>query len=237
MKYPEEEKKKKKPPHVKWMNDLINERAACSGRACRQENKCKPKCLFVFFSIMFSVRFYYCLIFPKWSRLNRTPGPVQARSAPGAPTQGFIGARPICLSRCLFLSLFVFIHISVRGLLECFLRLWQFSAWSPLICLSAYLLSEHSWFIYVYISWKWQRRIIFTLRGQTLHIRGCLFAEGGKKKNKKGVYFLVMYLWNGFARRREFDQIWSEVSFKKYDKCLWEDNQCSVNSITLATYC
>lgn len=189
MKYPEEEKKKKKPPHVKWMNDLINERAACSGRACRQENKCKPKCLFVFFSIMFSVRFYYCLIFPKWSRLNRTPGPVQARSAPGAPTQGFIGARQICLSRCLFLSLFVFIHISVRGLLECFLRLWQFSAWSPLICLSAYLLSEHSWFIYVYISWKWQRRIIFTLRGQTLHIRGCLFAEGEKKKIKKVFIF------------------------------------------------
>lgn len=31
--------------------------------------------------------------------------------------------------------------------------------------------------------------------------------------------------------------IWSEVRLEKYDKCLWEDNQCSVNSITLATDC
>ena len=168
-----------------------------------------------FFNNVFCWLFVTVLFFPIWSHLNRTPGPVQARSAPAAPAQGFIGARQICLSRCLFLSLFVFIHISVRGLLECFLRLWQFSAWSPLICLSAYLLSEHSWFIYVYISWKWQRRIIFTLRGQTLHIRGCLFAEGGEKKK------VFIFLWCTCGTDSQTPWIWSDMKWSRLQE-IWQ---------------
>lgn len=67
-------KKKKKPPHVKWMNDLINERAACSGRACRQENKCKPKCLFVFFHNVFC-RLLLLSYFSQMESFEPNPGP------------------------------------------------------------------------------------------------------------------------------------------------------------------
>lgn len=47
---------------------------------------------------------------------------------------------------------------------------------------------------------------IYFKRADITHQR-LFVCRRGKKKNKKGVYFLVMYLWNGFARRREFDQI------------------------------
>lgn len=141
------------------MNDLINKRASCNQWMKKQAKR---------MSLLFCS--FFCCSFLIWSHLNRPVGPVElARSAPAAQMPVFIGAEQICLSLCLFVLVFVSLIVCVDTHFcswpsQVFLRLWQFSAWSPLICLSVYLLSQHSWFIYIYISRKWQQRIIFTSR-------------------------------------------------------------------------
>lgn len=120
----------------------------------------------------------------------------------------------VCLSWCLFLSLFgVYTHLCSWPS-QVFLQLWQFSAWSPLICLPVYLLSQHSWFIYIYISGKWQRRIIFTSREE---IYREVFISAHTPEYK--VYFCDVPVAH-IRGWHEFYQIWSEVSLEKYDKCL-----------------
>lgn len=119
--------------------------------------------------------FYYCLIFPVFLNRNevissQTPGPGVDPVGSTGPMLGFIGAEQICLSLCLFVLVFVSLIVCVYMHFcwwpsQVFLQLWQFSAWSPLMCLSVYLLSQHSWFIYIYKSRKWQQRIILTLKG------------------------------------------------------------------------
>lgn len=212
------------------MSERIAVRKWISRRACGRENKCKQ----TGFSITFFCWFLLLSYFSHLKSFEPTPGPSAGLDGSTSPMLGFTGAEQICLSPCLFVLVFVFLIVCVYAHFcsrpsQVFLRLWQFSAWSPLICLSVYLLSQHSWFICIYISRKWQQRITFTLRGQKLYISGYLFTEGK-------VYFCDAPV-EQIHRCFEFYQIWSEVSLKKYDKCLWEDKQCSVNSITLATYC
>lgn len=109
-------------------------------------------------------------------------GPVGSTS----PMLGFIGAEQICLSLCLFVLVFVSLIVCVYTHFcswpsQVFLPFWQFSAWSPLMWLSVYLLSQHNWFIYIYIARKWQQRITFTVRGQKVYISSYLFTHTLKK--------------------------------------------------------
>lgn len=62
--------------------------------------------------------------------------------------------------------------------------------------LSVYLLSQHSWFIYIYMSRKWQQRIIFTLSKQKI-IHEWLSVYTHIEEN---IYiFLFIYLWHRFT--------------------------------------
>lgn len=145
------------------MNEQLNYRASTprsiGGREGRLvDEKLNTNKSPLFFGFFF-VGFYYCLIFLICSHLNQPSGRRRpARSPP--PAQRWDSLRQskfvcICLSCCLFLSLFVYAR-SCLWPSQVFLRLRQFSAWSPLICLFVYLLSQHSWFIYIYVSGMWQ---------------------------------------------------------------------------------
>ncbi len=88
------------------------------------------------------------------------------------------------------------------------------------LCLSA--VTTQLIYIYLHIQEVTTENCIYFKRAEKLYISGYLFTE------EKGVFLWVEQI----HRCYEFDQIWSEVSLKKYDKCLWEENQRSVNSIT-----
>lgn len=114
-----------------------------------------------------------------------------------SPTLGFSRARRICLSPRLFAVVFVSLIVCVFIPFcwwpsQVFLRLWQFSAWSPLMCLSVYLLSQYSWFIYIYKSRERQRRIILASKGQIFYISRCLLKHLQDKVNFCGATYSQM---------------------------------------------
>lgn len=92
------------------------------------------------YPLMFSF-FYFEVI---WT----SPGPAKALLAP--PVQYWDSLEQIkfvCVSVCLFLSLFPFVHISVHGLLKCFCDSGNFPPGRPWYASPVYLLSQCSWFI------------------------------------------------------------------------------------------
>lgn len=114
-----------------------------------------------------------------------------------SPMLGFSRAQRICLAPRLFEVVFVSLIVCVFMPFcwwpsQVFLRLWQFSAWSPLMCLSVYLLSQYSWFIYIYKSRERQQRIILASKGQIFHISCCLLKHLQDKVNFCGATYSQM---------------------------------------------
>lgn len=143
-----------------------------------------PFCCFVLSSYVFF--FYFEVI---WT----SPGPAKALLAP--PVQYWDSLEQIkfvCVSVCLFLSLFPFVHISVHGLLKCFCDSGNFPPGRPWYA-SLFICCHNA--ADLYKCRKWQQIITFTLRGQKMYISVDLIAEGVK-------CILTMY------RRIDFQMLW-----------------------------
>lgn len=99
-----------------------------------------------------------------------------------------------------FVSLIVCVYMPFRWWpSQVFLRLWQFSAWSPLMCSSVYLLSQKSWFIYIY-------------KFQEVTVENYAYLKRTKKKPN-----LVICLHA--QRRKKSDILW--FTNATYSQMLW----------------
>lgn len=170
-----------------------------SRRASRQENKCKQTSFSITFSVFFCLFFSNVLFCPISFNLNEVSvGPAASTS----PMLAFVGAEQICFSPCLFILVFVSVIVCVYTYFcwwpsQVFLRLFlrQFSAWSPLMCLSVYLLSQHSWFIYIYIPGSDIRELHLLQEGNNDTLAVICLHTG---------WIFVTYLWQSFTDSMSF---------------------------------
>lgn len=138
-----------------------------------------------------------------------TPRPSVCLVFYTSPMLEFTEAEHICLSLCLFVFVFVSLIVCIYTHLcwwpsQVFLWLWQFSAWSLLMRLSVYLLSQCRWFIHIYISRKWQRTPTSTLRGGNGVLSVISLHAPGRR-----------FLWRTCGTHSQTLRIWSDMKWSQ----------------------